>query len=203
MSQLLVPRSIIKTERQPFTKDDQKAMQAWSGFTGFIISDKAKVGNIFTEHSENDDADKERFVIPEKGGDEKEYWPDNETNCLNLNKRKLFFFPHAYLPSILYCMQPLAALWAAIYFIFSLIFGMDNERMIKMGLTKIDIGLLSPFQTFFLILLEIWHNGSPLRAPASLGQNFQDDIISSIMEHMYSTAQTCLSCDQKIIRYFG
>ena len=67
MSQLLIPRSIIKTERQPFTKDDQKAMQAWSGFTGFIISDKAKVGNIFTEHSENDDADKERFVIPERG----------------------------------------------------------------------------------------------------------------------------------------
>ena len=51
MSQLLVPRTINKTERQPFKKDDQKAMQTWSGFSGFKISEKAKVCNIFTEHS--------------------------------------------------------------------------------------------------------------------------------------------------------
>ena len=66
MSQLLVPRTIIKPVRQPFTKEDQKAVQAWSGFTGFKISDKAKVCNIFTEHSKNVDADKDNFAIPEE-----------------------------------------------------------------------------------------------------------------------------------------
>ena len=177
MSQLLVPRTNIKTVRQPFTKDDQKAIQTWSGFTG----DKAKVRNIFTEHSENVDADKEKFVIPEKGEDGKEYWPDVETNCINVNKRNFYFFPHAYLPSIIYCMQPLTDLRAAIFFIFSLIFGMDNEIMVKMGLAKIDIGLLAPFQNFFSIVIDIWHNGTPLRVPTSLGQIFQDDLISSIM----------------------
>ena len=82
MLQLLVPRTIIKTVRQPFTKDDQQAMQAWSGFTGFKISDNAKVCNIFKEHSENVDADKEKFVIPEVGEDGNDYWPDIETNLL-------------------------------------------------------------------------------------------------------------------------
>ena len=115
---------------------------------------------------------------------------------------RLYFFPHEYLTSILYCMQPLAALRASIFFIFSLIFGMDYERMVKLGLAKINIGLLAPFQTFFSIVLEIWHNCTPIRVPESLGQNFQDDLISSILENTYSTNQTCLSFDQKMIKCF-
>ena len=52
-------------------------------------------------------------------------------------------------------------------------------------------------------MLEIWHNGTPIRVPESLGQNFQDDLISSILENLYSTNQTCLSFDQKMMKCFG
>ena len=56
MLQLLVPRNIVTTQKQPFTKEDQTAMQTWAGFTGFKLSDKTKVCNLFTEHTGNADA---------------------------------------------------------------------------------------------------------------------------------------------------
>ena len=75
--------------------------------------------------------------------------------------------------------------------------------MAKLGLAKINIGLLVLFQTFFSIVLEIWHNRTPIMVQESLGRNFQDDLISSILENMYSTNQTCLSFDQKMMECFG
>ena len=79
---------------------------------------------------------------------------------------------------------------------------MDNEKIVKLGLAKIDIGLLAPFQTFFSIVIDSWHNGTPRIVPESLGQNFQDDLLSGISENMYSTNQTCLSFDQKMMKCF-
>ena len=43
MSQLLAPRNIVNTQKQTFNKEDKKNMQAWSGFTGFKLSEKTKV----------------------------------------------------------------------------------------------------------------------------------------------------------------
>ena len=93
-------------------------MQVWSGFTGFKLSEKTKVCTLFTEHTQNIDADKEKFKLPEIAPDGNRYWPEAETDCINVNKRKLYFFPHAYLPSVIFCMQPLVALRAGILFIF-------------------------------------------------------------------------------------
>ena len=59
--------------------------------------------------------------------------------------------------------------------------------MVKLGLAKMDISLLAPFQTFFSIVIDIWQNGTPIRIPESLGQHFQDDLIYGILENMYST----------------
>ena len=90
MSQLLAPRTIAKTQKQPFTKEDQTAMQVWSGFTGFKLSEKTKVCNLFTEHTENADADKEKFVIPERS-DGNPYCPETETEALLLSSRIFAF----------------------------------------------------------------------------------------------------------------
>ena len=87
MSQLLAPRNIVNTQKQPFTKEDQTAMQTWAGFTGFKLSDKTKVCTLFTEHIGNKDADKEKYAIPEIGIDGNAYWPESETDCINENKR--------------------------------------------------------------------------------------------------------------------
>ena len=94
------------------------------------------MGNIFTEYTKNVDADKERFVIPEIGPDQKKYWP--ETLSMSQCKQKEIFSSRLCAwHCILYAA--LGSLQSAVYFIFSLIFGTDNERMIKLGLAKMDI----------------------------------------------------------------
>jgi hypothetical protein len=52
-------------------------------------------------------------------------------------------------------MQPIAALRSGIFYIFKLIFGVNNENEVKCGLAKMDLKLLGPFQTFFDMVNEI------------------------------------------------
>ena len=107
------------------------------------------------------------YNLPEKVGEEL-YWPETETFCENLNKRKIYFYPHCYVPKLLFSLRPVAALRAAVYYIFKLVFGADNEHQAKSGLSKINIRLLGPFQTFFGMVLDIWQLGYPKTIPASL-----------------------------------
>ena len=107
------------------------------------------------------------------------------------------------MPKLLFSLQPVAALRAAIFYIFKLIFGVDNEHQAKSGLAKINIRLLGPFQTFFGMVLDIWQLGYPKTIPASLGPFFQDELISDLIENIISGSQTCLSFNSKMITLFG
>ena len=131
------------------------------------------------------------------------FWPEGETFCENLNKRKIYFYPHCYIPKLFFALQPVAALRAAIFYIFKLILGVDNENQAKYGLAKINIKLLGPFQTFFGMVLDIWQLGYPKNIPASLGTFFQVDLISDLIENIISWNQTCLSLNSKMITLFG
>ena len=123
--------------------------------------------------------------------------------CENQHKRKVYFFPHCYVPKLIFSLQPVAALRAAIFHIFKLIFGVDNEHQAKCGLAKINTKLLGPFQTFFGMVIDIWQQGYPKIIPASLGDFFQDEMISDLIENLISSNQTCLNLNSSMITRFG
>ena len=139
MTKVLVQGSVIDTARAVFSGEDQKALNMYSSFEGFQIQN-IKISQLFSEFSDSI----ETFHLPEKVGEEI-FWPEGETFCENLNKRKIFFYPHCYVPKLLFPLQPVAALRAAIFYIFKLIFVVDNKHQGKCGLAKINIKLLGPF----------------------------------------------------------
>ena len=89
---------------------------------GFQIQN-IKISQIFSEFTESI----ETFDFPERVGTEV-FWPEGETFCENQNKRKIYLYPHCYVPKLIFSLQPVAALRAAIFYIFKLIFGVDNEH---------------------------------------------------------------------------
>ena len=50
---------------------------------------------------------------------------------------------------------------------------------------------------------DIWQQGYPSNIPASLGQFWQDELISDLIENITSGSQTCLSLDTKMITAYG
>ena len=136
MSKVLVQGNVVETARAVFSGEDQKALNIYSSFEGFQIQN-IMISQLFSEFSDSI----ETFHLPEKVGEEL-FWPEGETFCENLNKRKIYIYPHCYVPKLLFLLQPVAALRAATFYIFKLIFGVDNEHQGKCGLAKINIKLL-------------------------------------------------------------
>jgi hypothetical protein len=121
----------------------------------------------------------------------------------NVDKRKAYFFPHCYIPKILFALQPVAALRAGIYYIFKLIFGVESERQTKCCLAKADEKLFGPFQIYFDMVMGIWTQGYPSSIPTSLGPYWQDEMISDLIENITSGTNTCLSLHPKMITDYG
>ena len=199
MSKHLVPPVTIKTSAEIFNNEDGLALQRYSTFSGFKVNN-ISIPKLFPEFTDNDDHG--TFVIPEKVGDDN-FWPESETFMANCDKRKAFFFPHCFIPKILYALQPLAALRAGIYHIFQLIFGTENERQTKCALAKVNEKLFGTFQTYFDMVMGIWMQGYPANIPASLGPYWQDEMITEMIENMLSGSNTCLSMSPKLIVKFG
>ena len=139
MSKVLLQGNVVDTTRAVFSVEDRTALDIYSSFEGFQIKN-IKISQLFNEFTEST----ETFYLPEKVGEEL-YWPETETFCENLNKRKIYFYPHCYVPKLLFSLQPVAALRAAVYYIFKLVFRVDNKHQAKSGLAKINIRLLGPF----------------------------------------------------------
>ena len=200
MSKHLVQINALQaTAKAEFNTEDQQALGRYSSFTGFEIN-SIKISKIFSEFTDN--TDHEAFGLPETVG-EIDYWPENETYLENENKRKAYFFPHCFIPKILFALQPVAALRAGIFYIFKLIFGTDSEYQTKCCLAKANEKLFGPFQTFFGMVLDIWQKGYPSSIPASLGLFWQDELISDLIENITSGSQTCLSLNTKMIISYG
>ena len=53
------------------------------------------------------------------------------------------------------------------------------------------------------MVIDIWQQGYPKIIPASLGDFFQDEMISDLIENLISSNQTCLSLNSKMITHFG
>ena len=53
------------------------------------------------------------------------------------------------------------------------------------------------------MVLDIWQQGYPKNIPVSLGNLFQDELISDLIENIISGNQTCLSLNSKMITLFG
>ena len=109
MSKCLVQGNVVHTPRAVFTEEDKKALSMYDSFEGFQIQN-IKISQIFSEFSDSIDT----FDLPEKLGTE-DFWPEAETFCANLNKRNIYFYPHCYVPKLLFSLQPIAALRAAIF----------------------------------------------------------------------------------------
>ena len=102
MSKHLVPPVTIKTSAEIFNNEDGLALQRYSTFSGFKVNN-ISIPKLFPEFTDNDDHG--TFVIPEKVGDDN-FWPESETFMANCDKRKAFFFPHCFIPKILFHCNP-------------------------------------------------------------------------------------------------
>ena len=80
----------------------------YASFEGFQIQN-IKITQIFSEFTDSIDT----FDFPERVGTD-DFWPEGETFCENLNKRKIYFYPHCYVPKLIFSLQPVAALRATI-----------------------------------------------------------------------------------------
>ena len=199
MSKDLAPINVLQTARAEFTTEDKEALERYSSFGGFEVNN-VKLTRIFSEFT--DSVEHEVFALPERVGEE-DFCPEGETYLENENKRKAYFFPHCFIPKILYSLQPVAALRAGIFHIFKLLFGTDSEHQTKCSLAKINEKLFGPFQIFFGMVLDIWQKGCPSNIPASLGQFWQDELISDLIENIISGSQTCLCLNPKMIAAYG
>ena len=111
----MVQGNVFHTPRAIFTEEDKRALSMYDSFEGFQIQN-IKISQIFSEFTESI----ETFDFPERVGTE-DFWPEGETLCENQNKRKIYFYPHCYVPKLMFSLQPGAALRAAIFYIFKLI----------------------------------------------------------------------------------
>ena len=199
MSKHLIPVNAIQTTREEFNKEDEQALMRNSTFSGFE-NNSLKIAKIFSEFTDN--TDYEAFTLPEKVG-EASYWPEHEVFMANADKRKAYFFPHCFIPKVLFALQPVAALRAGIFYIFKLIFGIESERQTKCCLAKANEKLFGPFQIYFDMVLSIWTQGYPSNIPTSLGNFWQDEMISDLIENITSGTNTCLSLNPKMITAYG
>ena len=98
MSKLLVQGNVVHTPRAVFTEEDKKALSMYDSFEGFQIQN-IKITQIFSEFTDSIDT----FDFPERVGTD-DFWPEGETFCENLNKRKIYFYPHCYVPKLFFAL---------------------------------------------------------------------------------------------------
>ena len=94
----MVQGNVVDMPRAVFSEEDKKALNMYASFEGFQIQN-IKINQIASEFSDSVDT----FYLPEKVGDE-DFWPEGETFWENLNKRKIYFYPHCYVPKLFFAL---------------------------------------------------------------------------------------------------
>ena len=99
-------------------------------------------------------------------------WPkSHNVSCDNSLKSSMFFFPHYFLPYNLYFYNPASALRAAIIYVTSQVFDVQDTEELKIMIANTDIKMFAPFSTFYDLTCEIWSSGEIKFTDIFLGKN--------------------------------
>ena len=87
-------------------------------------------------------------------------WPKSKLVSCNVNhKSSMYFYPHCFVPWNMYFYNPLSALRAAVIYITSQVFEIQDIEDLKTRIANTNISLFAPFLTFYNLTCNLWSTG--------------------------------------------